>query len=268
MLERDHVLATLARLRERDPARGVFGAAVHDYALAAPLAVARVEAIEAALGVALPADYRAFVTTVASAGAGPGYGLVSPDHASQIDDAVLLADHGCTYLSLLVVRGDDAGQVIADVKSGGLGVRRTHTSFTAWYADWLAALEHEPTLDACPAPGSVCSTPDALGNYLAQFEEQEGVPAGALDEHVVRDALQAIGPGGIANSTEADRFFDDGPVRLCMCCVRMIDRFVARGMMRWDQFVTGQAPRPERADDGRDEPGGDAGDASGEEAGA
>lgn len=278
MLARDQVLEVLALLDQRDPARLAFGADAHGYALAPTLAEARVEAIEAAIGAALPADYRAFVTTIGAAGAGPGHGLVALDHPLQLeplarpfahvealrpstdvadrtspywsddrlDGAILLCDHGCAYLSLLVVRGARAGEVWADLRAAGVGIAPSHPSFSAWYGEWLDAARREPPYPRCPAPGESCALPNALGSYFAQVEEQHGVGSGELVEAVVREALWSIPDGGIANSTGAGRFFAAGPIRLCACCSAMVDRFEARGMMRRAQLVPGQATLVER----------------------
>lgn len=279
MLARTKVVGVLERLQQRDPDHVMFGAATHGYALAAPLPEARVAAIEGALGVTLPADYRHFVTTVGASGAGPGYGLVPLDHPAQLeplarpfvlvnalgppatpddtndpywrspwlDGAMLLADHGCTYLSVLVIRGAAAGQVWADLRAAGVGIVPTHASFTAWYAEWLRAVDHVPSYDACPAPAGSCSLPNACANFFAQLEQQHGVAPGMLPEAVVRDALWGIGDGAIATATTADRFFEEGPVRLCRWCSAMVDRFAARRMMRWSQLVVGRATRVERS---------------------
>lgn len=69
------VRATLVDLAKLDRGRRVFGAEVHGYELLAPLSEEEVAAFEEDLGVTLPGDYRAFVTQLGSAGAGPFYGL-------------------------------------------------------------------------------------------------------------------------------------------------------------------------------------------------
>ena len=66
------MLSDLARL---DVKREVFGASAHDYALREPLREADVVAFERQHSIALPADYRAFVTQLGDGGAGPFYGV-------------------------------------------------------------------------------------------------------------------------------------------------------------------------------------------------
>jgi hypothetical protein len=62
-------------LRVRDRERALFGAESHKHGLLPRLDEAEVDAVEAAIGVSLPAAYRRYVTEVSSGGMGPGYGL-------------------------------------------------------------------------------------------------------------------------------------------------------------------------------------------------
>lgn len=271
-----------ARLARVDPKRLRFGAAAHDYAFRARLTAARVEAIARDTGSVLPEDYQSFLIEVGDGGCGPGYGLVPLDHPAQLawmgkrchldgaltpvrdpdpetkayydsdarlDGTIILADHGCCYLSVLVVdRASVAfGRVYADLRSGGVGLIPTHPTFGAWYAEWLKESLHDPPLLRSPVPASSCAPPSALGNYLGNFEQKHGVGSGELSIEQVREALLGIGDGGLANRTEANRGWEEGdPVRLCMLCQAMIDRFVARGMMRPAQIAPGLPPKPSR----------------------
>jgi hypothetical protein len=74
----DRIRTALARLAAADVHRTVFGASTHGYALAPPWPEARVDAFERLHRVRLPEEYRRFVTTLGSAGAGPYYGLQAP----------------------------------------------------------------------------------------------------------------------------------------------------------------------------------------------
>lgn len=67
---REAVQQVLTRLRAADPALKRFGAEGHGYRLNSPLVEAEAVAVEQRLGVALPAEYRAFVTRVGDGGAG------------------------------------------------------------------------------------------------------------------------------------------------------------------------------------------------------
>jgi hypothetical protein len=60
-----------------------FGAEEHGMRLRPPAASDEVAAVEARLGIALPDEYRAFVTGIGDGGAGPAYGLFSLDDALQ-----------------------------------------------------------------------------------------------------------------------------------------------------------------------------------------
>ncbi len=70
------VRETLVAVALRVPHHARFVAAVHRHELAPPLDGLQVQAVEATLGVALPADLRAFVTAVGSGGADPAYGWI------------------------------------------------------------------------------------------------------------------------------------------------------------------------------------------------
>jgi hypothetical protein len=89
--------ARLERIRERlellarcDTQLQVFGAHQHEYQLSPPLDEAEVATFERTHDVELPADYRAFLTTLGNGGAGPFYGLAplsgeAPRFAAQFD---------------------------------------------------------------------------------------------------------------------------------------------------------------------------------------
>jgi hypothetical protein len=270
----------LRALQAADPQRRRFGADVHGYELRAPIDGGRLAAIERTIGTTLPGPYRDFVATIGEGAAGPGYGLSRLDHPCQLEGAarpfpqrgplahphgvgdddpywsprhldgtILLADHGCGYTSVLVVApGEAHGRVWADVRGAGLGLLPTHDDFAAWYHEWLRDTLADPPRSLGLAPSSSCAPPNALGSYLAHFEEERGVAAGHLPEDAVRDALSGIGEGGIATRCGAnERFFADGdPVRPCINCTAMVDRFVGRDMMRWSQLLPGLPPWPDR----------------------
>jgi len=107
----------------------------HRLALGPVITPDEVTAFEAKHG-ALPADYRAFITTIAGSGAGPYHGLRSLDCWDA--GTVVLCDQGCGYWAGLRLDGDDRGRVV--------NVYEDHVtlsplpSFLAWYEGWLDAL--------------------------------------------------------------------------------------------------------------------------------
>jgi hypothetical protein len=271
----------LAALAARDPDHRRFGAVAHGYQLRPRLDEARLAAFEARIGVRLPEAYRDFVGRIGDGGAGPGYGLVplaragqlagaalpspltgplrhpaDPDDAygaqRHLDGTVLLSDHGCGYSSVLVVNGPERGRVYLDLRGAGDGLVPSHADFVAWYAEWLAAMDHDPPLIAGPARADRCAPPNALENFLSHYEEEAEVSAGGLDAAAVGQALLGIPDGGLATRGDANmpRYFAEGdPVRLCANCQAMIDRFVARGMMRPAQVLAGVPTLIEREED-------------------
>ncbi len=284
MLDPARILAILEAARRGAPR---FGSEAHGFRLAPPLAEERLQEIEATLGAPLPEDYRAFLATVGAHGAGPGYGLVNLDHPAQWDGPardpfiapetcvlttvdgerieghsnftphregmVLLADHGCCKLSLLVVHGDDAGAVYADLATLGKGLQRTHASFTDWYGAWLedVAAGRESAFLGDPP---LCATPDALSNYFRSWAEQaKGDPSAQLSPGDVREALGGIGAGGITSGTGEDRFFAEQAVRVCASCRGLLDNLIRQGL---DPAAVGagEAPRPEREGPAPSEP--------------
>jgi hypothetical protein len=69
------ILDALSSLARTDREGVVFESRAHGYRLNPPLAETTVEAFERAHGVALPSDYRLFITEIGNGGAGPCYGL-------------------------------------------------------------------------------------------------------------------------------------------------------------------------------------------------
>jgi len=66
------------RLAERPGSDKVFGARGHGFRLGPVMREEQLQALEAALGVGLPAQYRSFLLRVGGGGAGPYYGLMTP----------------------------------------------------------------------------------------------------------------------------------------------------------------------------------------------
>ena len=132
-----------SRLRRLDARRTVFGSSKHDYSFAKPLSEETVAAYELRHSLALPLEYRTFITRIGNGGAGPDYGVLPlplqpPNltldwpydecHEVEEDDAAndeyfeppgafQLADCGCATYQLLVVRGVHAGEVWLDSRN-------------------------------------------------------------------------------------------------------------------------------------------------------
>ena len=131
-------------------------------------------AIEARLGLTLPADYRAFAQALGTRGPGPDYGLIGLDAAEPggdggrftqpfalteefvpvdedgepvappiADDAQLfdgtlrVAEIGCGYYHLMIVAGPRAGEVWVDYTCGDGSLAPAAPTFLDWYERWL-----------------------------------------------------------------------------------------------------------------------------------
>ena len=86
-----------AALREDLRWFGAEGPHGHDYRVAPALDERELARLEATLGITLPADFRAFLAHIASAGAGPSYGLLP---ASRWGEHLLHAERSLGALSL------------------------------------------------------------------------------------------------------------------------------------------------------------------------
>jgi hypothetical protein len=186
----------LDRLRSLDQRMEVFGASWgdvgHRYREEPRLMEIAVASLETALGVPLPDEYRAFVTTVHGGGAGPGYGLLPPraegagrfpyGRAQAMDllerrkgderfamlpgtgdgaapGCLRLSDQGCGWEDVLVLEGEMKGTVW----TAGEGFCPHANAdgpigFLDWYEGWL---------DANLAPGALTTDPMALGSLPA-----------------------------------------------------------------------------------------------------
>lgn len=169
------VLDKLAQVRKLAPE--TFGAAGHGFVLAPPLPEAQVAAFERQHGVALPADFRRFLTEAGASGAGPYYGLLPmaewssallgdkqvPDWLARPflfapdtprDEATYerlttdvaepfqgaIVNQGCAYYGALVVSGPHAGRVVYLNLDGGTPFFVENPDFLSWYERWLDEL--------------------------------------------------------------------------------------------------------------------------------
>lgn len=202
----------------------------HGGILAPPLAGDAVAALEAAVG-PLPSDYRHFITEIGSAGAGPGYGLLSPIGSRQLALAagelswhegpvptdgprgvLALAHAGCAIMWFLVLRGPSAGEVWCDARASSGGVRRAAASFSAWYRDWLVSAVDDRS-PWTSWDGRACATADVLSRAL----ESEGQATHGTERPSLAGTVNA---GGLSIASGGDRCFAAGAaLDPCEVCV-------------------------------------------------
>jgi hypothetical protein len=159
-------------------ARGVvpFGADVHGFKLLPVVDPPELTVFEAAHGITLPDEYRAFLTRVSRGGAGPAYGLFpfekilwpkltplpptflatpfpfettfQPNLYAEEDEAepssvrersgtVVLCDEGCGYQHFLVCSGPTRGQMWIDNTVSEGPYSPLGVGFLDWYERWL-----------------------------------------------------------------------------------------------------------------------------------
>ncbi|MEO3818007.1 hypothetical protein [Plantactinospora sp. B24E8] len=170
------IAGKLSAARATPPSWTAFGAREHRFELRAPLSEDVVAEFEARHDVALPPEYRIFLTELGDGGAGPGYGLrpladscgpsCRPGHLAQaspylpgpryLDDweqryeeppgpdrtflrgTLRIADHGCSLFTQLVVTGPARGRLFNLDDEGPVGPYVVEDAdFLAWYERWL-----------------------------------------------------------------------------------------------------------------------------------
>jgi hypothetical protein len=249
----ERTLQGLGDARIGRAAAGWHGWQHHGGQLGAPLEVEALAALEARIGV-LPDDYRAFVSTVAASGAGPGYGLMTPMTDPQAELArgtfawehdvepsaasrgvLALAHAGCGVMWLLVLEGARRGEVWVDAVGSDGKARRVASSFTEWYREWLAAAIRDAS-PWCQWDSACCATPGLISQLLAKME-QEGIAA----EAVANEMARRLGPGAITLTTGGSAYFAAGtPLDPCHGCVALAARFGLAG----DVFKSSDEPPP------------------------
>lgn len=253
----DHVAAT-------DRGRRRPGARHHDYRWRPPLTEARAAALEAELGVGLPAALRRFAIALGDGGVGPFGGVLPIDHPIQRAAAagafdphaegralyrgVLGLGHaGCGHLAFVIVRSADArvqpGEVWIDARASGGGVRAIDADFDAYYARWVGEVTHGQPPRGFGARGA-CSVPAALSHYLHAVEQRAGVASGALSASATRDAMIALPVGAIRIAASGDDpFFTAGDaLDPCAACARLLDQLGVPP----DRIQPGENPLPAR----------------------
>lgn len=152
---------------DRARSRGLrpFGVEGHRFRLGPRLSEENLSSFEAQHGVALPSDYRRFLSVVGDGGAGPGYGLselreatplggprrlitpfpysrdaIPDDDDPDPDDrpgTLTLSHEGCGYYHFLVVSGPARGSMWIDGNVSDHGYRALGVGFQDWYLRWL-----------------------------------------------------------------------------------------------------------------------------------
>jgi hypothetical protein len=211
------------------PAAAWRGWQAHSGLLDPPMTAMDLEELEDTIG-PLPADYRAFLAEVGECGAGPGYGLVSPDHSAQVRlargkfpftervdtpkeavaGALVLGHAGCGVVWLLVVQGPCAGEVWVDAGGSSGGLYPVAQSFEVWYRAWLdnSVGSVGPFLQW---DANACAPSAAIRQRL---EQHEGPPETAL-----AGASIALRAGGGAH------FHNEDPIDPCEACLANLVRF-------------------------------------------
>lgn len=163
---------------------------------------------------------------------------VRPDIAGTL----MLAHLGCGYAALLVVGGPARGQVWIDLGAAGMGLHRTHDSFTDWYLDWVHAAVTGRSMPA-PIPPGCCGLMTALSGLLEREERARGMEPGTIDPDESIAVLSELPDAAIATVVRGVPYFDDGdPVDPCPLCTAMTDRFE----IREQAMVSGVPPRHAR----------------------
>jgi hypothetical protein len=249
------VRQAVAALAAADPSLRRFGAAHHRYELAPPLTTEALAAVEHQLAATLPDDVRSFAGQLAAGGAGPYHGIVPIDRAAAYavtapagapwTRGLPLAHLGCGYAAIIALDGDARGEVWIDARAIGV-LAPIHTSFTAFYLDWIDRLAHARWPEAHVPPGA-CALASALSGYLAHCEGERGLTPGSLAGEALREALGRLGPGAIEVAAESSvAWFDrDDRVDPCIACARLVDNLAADGLRR-DVVAPGLPPRPLR----------------------
>ncbi|WP_018348274.1 SMI1/KNR4 family protein [Longispora albida] len=207
--ERSTLERTFAGLAARatgpEMTAGWRGWRAHGGELAPALSAAELDALDAAVG-PLPAEYRAFLGTVAGSGAGPGYGLLP---ARRVDDLIPLAHAGCGVVWVLRMDSAHYGEVWCDAAGSDETYRRVAGGFAEWYREWLrfAIGREQEWLQwdfRCCAPVNLFST--------------------MLNEHSPAELAEMIEPGGI-RTTGGGRYVPEGSaIDPCHGCVGVAHR--------------------------------------------
>lgn len=209
---RDRIVQLVNELSSLDPKQRVFGANFqnklgHRYTFNQPLAESEVVSFEREHAIALPSDYREFVTQVGDGGAGPHYGvrrLADAASASDLETSfpwtsevtlttdsdwhtwetlpgvLVISDRGCGYSDILIVNGHANGQIWSDITAVDCPLSPTHNTFMDWYVSWaeqcIATIRREPLLDQIRVGMSVEEVRDILGTDMQRWTGTAALP--------------------------------------------------------------------------------------------
>ena len=266
------LVALFDTIAASDPRCRRFGAGSHRWRRRPPLSLARLAAIEAETGVAIPADLASYVTAIADGGAGPYHGFVPIDHPSQLarmrgpsplpgratpwtgaggehDDpwrgALALAELGCDQVALLVVDGPARGSVWADLRGAVGAVVPVAASFTDFLVAHLALMA-QGDLPPPLATTERCALPQLLSALLAREEVRLGREPGTLAGAELRAALAAVAPGSIGLASMGSAIHAPGePIAPCVRCAALVERLGEDGLAA-DAVAPGLPPIPAR----------------------
>lgn len=200
-------LSALSRRTESVAGAGWPGWHAHRGVLAPPMRTEELVALEERAG-PLPRAYADFLTSVAVAGGGPGYGLLRPDRR---EDVIPLAHAGCGVTWVLRLDGAHYGEVWADAAGSDETFTCVAQNFTDWYLAWV---DH-----AVRGVGpwvswdvSACATP--------------GVLSQVLDAHPGVSDLSALVPPRAIRLSGGGAYLPAGAaLDPCQGCVSLADHF-------------------------------------------
>lgn len=205
----DEIYSLVCELRILDSGFRVFGSKPgnhwgHGYKFNNPLTLSDVLKFESKTGVNLPEDYRDFILNLGDGGVGPYYGikkladaaeysdlsksfpwvskvnLSNDDYDDMLPGALVIAERGCAYTDILVVKGLSCGQIWSDFTAADEPILPSHDSFSDWYLDWLkrciATIKREPLIDQIKVGMSVEELSAILGDDMDRWSSTSNLP--------------------------------------------------------------------------------------------
>ena len=219
----------IAACAAADPKLLRFGAARHRYALAPPIT-------DEAVLARWPDELRTFASQIGGGGAGPYYGCVRLDRARELPGPdglpwLPVAHLGCGYAAMVVLDGPARGEVWIDAHAIGV-VAPIHSSFTAYYVDWIDRLAHNRWPDSFVPPGR-CTLASALSGFLGFHEDRLGLAPGTLAGEQLAEVLAQLGPGAIELAGGPPLFTDGDFVDPCVRCAQLLEALgLDRGVVK------------------------------------